>query len=41
MYQWLAVGQRYDTNFLNIILIVIYSILWIDQDPVELDPLGQ
>ena len=35
-----AVGQRFDTKFLNIILIVNYLILRIDQNPVELDPLG-
>ena len=33
-------GQRFDTNFLNIILIVNNLFLWIDQNPLELDPLG-
>ena len=36
----MAVGQRSDTNFLNIILLVNHLILWIDQNPVELDPFG-
>ena len=32
--------QRFDTNFLNIILIVNYLISWIGQNPAELDPSG-
>ena len=40
VYQWLPVAQQYDTNLLNIILILNLFMLWVDQIPAELPPIG-